>query len=500
MQTTFTFRDWLIVLGYIALVTALGARFYRRKSSTQEYFLGGRAMSAVAVGISLVAADLSAISYMGIPAWAFERNWQLLPLSCTYLLVAPLAMYVFIPFYMRFRFYSGYEYLERRFDVKPRLFVAILFLLTRAGHIAIAIYTPSIALTLITGVPLYQCVLLMGIFTTFYTTVGGIRASIWTDVLQFTVLMIGALTICGFALGRIPGGLPGFYRINSEAGKFAMLNFSLDPQELTSIWAMLIGGSVMTLSAVATDQAYLQRYFTTKSVREGQRAVLLDAIIAIPVATLLFIMGSLLFAFYHGHPERLRGLPTIDATLPFFVVHELGGVFSGLIVSSIFAASMAVMSAGLNALTTVTAVDFYQRLSGRPRDDPAVVRVGRWGTVVWGAAVTAAALFANRLGPVVNACNVILGYLGGPVLGIFLLGIFTRTATASGAFWGGLIGFTLISGVAFYSAISLYYYALIGLLATFGAGYLISLVGAPPRQEQLTGLVLGLQEQIEEKV
>ena len=136
----------------------------------------------------------------------------------------------------------------------------------------------------------------------------------------------------------------------------------------------------------------------------------------------------------------------------------------------------------------------------RPRDDPAVVRVGRWGTVVWGAAVTAAALFADRLGPVVNACNVILGYLGGPVLGIFVLGIFTRRATASGAFWGGLIGFTLVSGVAFYSAISLYYYALIGLLATFGAGYLISLSGPPPRQEQLTGLVLGLPEPIEEKV
>jgi sodium-coupled monocarboxylate transporter 8/12 len=302
--------------------------------------------------------------------------------------------------------------------------------------------------------------------------------------------MIGALTICGFALGRIPGGFSGFYWINSDAGKFALLNFSLDPHELTSIWAMLIGGSVMTLSTVATDQAYLQRYFTTKSVKEGQRAVLLDAIIAIPVAVLLFVMGGLLFAFYHGHPERLRGLPTIDATLPFFVVHELGGVFSGLIVSSIFAASMAVMSAGLNALSTVTAVDFYQRLSGRPRDDPGVVRVGRVSTVVWGAAVTVAALFAGRLGSVVNSCNVILSYLGGPVLGIFVLGIFTRRATASGAFAGGIIGFVLVSGVAFGSNISLYYYALIGLIATFAIGYLLSLLGAPPRQEQLTGLVL----------
>jgi SSS family transporter len=491
MRTIFSIWNWLIIVCYIVLVTALGARFYRRKSSAQEYFLGGRAMNAIAVGISLMAADLSAISYMGIPAWAFERNWELFLLSCTYLLAAPVVMYVFIPFYMRFRLYTGYEYLDRRFDLKSRLLVAVLFLFTRAGHIAIAIYTPSIALAIITGVPLYGCVLMMGVFTTLYTTLGGMRAVIWTDVIQFSVLMTGAFTVCGFALARLPGGLWTFYQINAQAGKFGILNFSLNPQELTSIWATLIGGGVMTLSTLATDQAYLQRYFTTKSAREGRRSILLDAIIAVPVSAILFVMGDLLFAFYHVRPERLRGLPTIDALLPFFVVHELGGAFSGLVVASIFAASMAVMSAGLNSLSTVTAVDFYQRLSGRSRDDPGVVRVGRWGTLAWGAAATAGALFADRLGPVVNACNIIISYLGGPVLGIFLLGILTKRATAAGAFWGGILGFAIVSAVAVLSKISFFYYGLIGLAATFGIGYLLSLPGAPPSREQLAGLVLG---------
>jgi sodium-coupled monocarboxylate transporter 8/12 len=495
MRTVFSIGDWLVIFGYIALVTLLGARFYRRKSSAQDYFLGGRAMNAIAVGISLMAADLSAISYMGIPAWAFQRNCELFLLSCTYLLAAPVVMYVFIPFYMRFRLYTGYEYLDRRFDLKSRLLVAALFLFTRAGHIAIAIYTPSIALAIITGVPLYACVLIMGVFTTLYTTLGGMRAVIWTDVIQFSVLMAGAFTVCGSALAHIPGGLWESYQINAQAGKFRILNLSLDPTELTSIWAMLIGGSIMTLSTLATDQAYLQRYFTTKSVSDGRRSILLDAIIAVPVSALLFVMGNLLYAFYHVRPERLRGLPAIDAILPYFVVHELRGVFSGLVVASIFAASMAVMSAGLNSLSTVTAVDFYQRLTARSREDPAVVRVGRWGTLAWGTAATVAALFADRLGPVVNACNLIISYLGGPMLGIFLLGILTARATAAGAFWGGILGFAIVSAVASLSKVSFYYYGLIGLAATFASGYLFSLAGAPPSREQLTGLVMGLDKQ-----
>src|SRR5437899_2087959 len=206
MEVRFTFGNWLVIAGYIAVVTLLGSRFYRRRASAQEYFLGGRRMGAIPVAISLVAADLSAISYMGVPAWAFGHNWELFLLSCTYLLVVPIVMYLFMPFYMRFPFYTGYEYLERRFDLKSRLLVSSLFLLTRGAHVAIAIYTPSIALTIITGLPLYACVLIMGVFTTLYTTLGGMKAVIWTDVLQFTVLMGGTFTVCAMALARIPGG------------------------------------------------------------------------------------------------------------------------------------------------------------------------------------------------------------------------------------------------------------------------------------------------------
>jgi SSS family transporter len=488
MTTIFSFWDWAILFFYIALVTGLGSRFYRRRSSAQDYFLGGRRMNAIPVAISLVAADLSAMSYMGVPAWAYEHNWQLFLQTCTLLLATPVVIYVFMPFYMRFRFYTGYEYLERRFDMKCRLLASSMFLLTRGGHIAVAIFAPSIALKVITGLPIYVCVLITGVFTTFYTTLGGMKAVIWTDVLQFAVLIGGAITVVGLALVRIPGGVSTVYHVSSQGGRLSLLNFSLDPKDLTSVWSLLIGGGIATLSTLGTDQAYLQRYFTTGSLKEGRLSVLLDALIALPVSMILFTMGDLLYTYYHFRPDRLQGLPMTDAILPFFVVHELGGIFSGLMIASIFAASMAVMGAGLNSMSTVTAIDFYQRLGG---DSNRIVQVGRLSTVAWGGAATVAALFAGHLGPIVMGFNLILSYFGGPILGIFLLGMLTKRCTGRGAFLGAVLSLAGVTVTAFESHISFFYYAVLGFVGTFSIGYLLSLLEPAPHPDQIRGLVLG---------
>src|SRR5689334_10328229 len=185
MEHLFSWPDWLILGGYIVAISVLGTLFYRKKTTAGDFFLGGRRMKALPVAISLVAADMSAISYMGAPAWAYEHNLELVWSSWSYLLVAPVVMFLFMPFYARFSFYSAYEYLERRFDLKTRLVGSVIFLLMRSSHVAIVIYAPSLTLSLITGLPLMGCVLIMGICTTAYTTMGGMKAVIWTDVMQF---------------------------------------------------------------------------------------------------------------------------------------------------------------------------------------------------------------------------------------------------------------------------------------------------------------------------
>jgi sodium-coupled monocarboxylate transporter 8/12 len=487
----FAFSEWVIVAIYVITVTAVGSFCYRKNSSAADFFLGGRSMGAIPVAISLVAADMSAISYMGLPAWSFRHNMELYWVSAGYILAVPVVMYLFLPFYMKLNLYTGYEYLERRFNRNTRMVASGLFLIMRGSHVAIAIYAPSIVLSLLTGLPLLFSVLLMGIVTTLYTALGGMKAVIWTDVLQFGILMAGVCAVFWLAISHIPGGARAAYHIASAGGRLHMLNFSFDPRQLSAFWPGMFGGAVMILSTLGTDQAYLQRYFATRSLKEGRRAVLLDALIILPVAAILYLLGAVLYAFYHIHPQRLAGLPNDDALVPFFVMRELGGVFSGLVIASIFASSMAVMSAGINALTTATTVDFYQGWFRTGQSDSHYVSVGRWGTVAWGAACTLCALFVSRLGPLANAFNKMNAFIGGPILGIFLLGMLTRRAKGTAAMTGAGIAFLVVSWLNWKTDISFFYHALIGMAITFTVGYLLSLYGARPQPKSLDGLVYG---------
>jgi SSS family transporter len=489
MQGNFSLANWIVVGAYLLAVCTIGSFFYRKRSTASEYFLGGRRMRVIPVAISLVAADMSGMTVMGVPAWGFEHNLELFLGTIMYLAAAPIVMYVFLPFYSRFNFYTGYQYLEMRFDVKVRLLGSLLFLLTRGAHVAIVIYVPSLVMSLLTGLPLAGCVLAIGALTTLYTTLGGMKAVIWTDVLQFSVLLTGVIGVFWASLSKIPGGIVAAYHVASDAGRFHMLNFSWHPSEFTSVGAMVLGSGTLVVATLATDQACLQRYFTTRSLQEGRKSVLLDALIVIPVAGLLYLLGFSLFAFYRAYPERLAGLPMVDQILPFFVVHELSGVLSGFVIAAIFAASMAVVSAGINSLATVTTIDFYQRLLHQDQPHANSVLVGRLGTVGWGVAATVAALFANRLGPIVNAFNLVNSFLGGPILGIFLLGMLTYRAKGNATIVGAATGMISVALISWKLNVSFFYYSLIGVAVTFAVGYLLSLPGATRAQSELKDLV-----------
>jgi SSS family transporter len=492
-KNMFSYANWLILGTYIVAISVLGSLFYRKKTTAGEFFLGGRRMKAIPVAISLVAADLSAISYMGAPAWTYQHNLELVWSSWSYLFVAPVVMFVFMPFYSRFKFYTAYEYLERRFDLKTRLLGSAIFLLMRGSHVAIVIYAPSLILSLITGLPVAGCVLIMGVCTTLYTTLGGMKAVIWTDVTQFTVLITGLFTVVWLSISHVPGGASTVWHVAHDAGRLHLLNFSTDITQVTTFWAAGIGGAFMALSTLGTDQAYLQRYFTTSSLKEGQRSILLDAIIVVPVSLLLYSVGPILYTFYSFNPGELKGLPTMDAILPYFVITQLSGWLSGLVIASIFAASMAVMSAGINSLTTATTLDFYKRLWRPNCSDAEAVFAGRLGTIAWGAAATVAALFTGRLGPIVNAFNMINSFLGGPVLGIFLLGMLTKRARGTAAIGGAMAGLGSVSLLAWRTEVAFFYYAIVGTVVTFGCGWLLGFLQPARDERELVGLVRGLE-------
>jgi SSS family transporter len=483
--------DFVVIATYLLAIAAIGSSFYRRKSSAQEYFLGGKAMAWLPVGISIIAADLSAITVMGSPAWAFSHNMELTWMALGYPLATPLVIWVFVPFYSRLNLYTAYEYLERRFDLKVRLLTSLLFQILRGMHVAFVIYAPSLVIHLITGLPGWQCIFLMGAFTTIYTTLGGVKAVIWTDVIQFTAVSVGILLILWMAVARVPGGAPAAWHAAAEAGRLHQFNLSTDPSELTSLWVCLIGGLVLCMGPLTTDQAILQRLFTTKSSQDCRQSIIVQAVVVVPLTVALSLVGVVLFSFYHYHPERLSGLPLPDAVVPFFAMRELPAGISGLVIASLFSASMAVMSAGINSLTTATTIDFYQRLF-RPGEASAHYGwVGRMGTLAWGAVVTFLALFADRLGELALAYNKVSSVITGPMLGIFLLATLTRRTTANGALAGAIAGGIAVWIVSSTTNWSFFLFGPVGVVVTFVFGFGASLAAAPPAEEQVRGLVVG---------
>ena len=489
--------DYIVVIAYLAAIATLGSSFYRRGTTSKEYFLGGRSMSWVPVGISIIAADLSAVTVMGTPAWAYEHNLELFMMGFGYPLMAPLIVYVFVPFYSRLNLYTAYEYLEKRFNLSVRVVTSVLFLILRGMHVAVVIYAPALVINLVTGLSVWQCILFMGLFTTFYTTLGGMKAVIWTDVIQFGTVSLGIILIFITAISHVEGGLTGAYHVASEAGRLKMFNFSTDPRALTSIWAVIVGGSLLSLAPLATDQAILQRLFTTRSTKDCNQSVIFQAILVIPITGLLYLAGTALFVFYRSNPERLAGLNNVDAVMPLFAIRELPSGISGLIIASIFAASMAVMSAGINALTTATTVDFYQRLF-RPNQTPEhYAAVGRIGTAVWGTAVTGLALLAPYLGELALGYSRVSSFISGPMLGIFLLAVLTRRTTAAGVLVGTLAGALAAAWMLFGTDWSFFYQSGIGVAVTMAVGYVASLAMRAPAPEKIRGLTLADRDKIE---
>jgi SSS family transporter len=490
----FSTLDYVAVLAYLIAIAAFGSSFYRRNSSAREYFLGSRSISWLPAGISIIAADLSAISVMGAPAWSYKNNLELVCISLGYPLVAPLVILVFVPFYSRLNLYTAYEYLERRFGLGVRLLTSGLFQILRSWHVAVAVYGPALVINMVTGLPVWACVLIMGLFTTFYTTLGGIKAVIWTDVIQFVTVTTGILLILFTALGQIPGGVSQAWATAQAAGKLSIVNTSFDPTQLTTIWSCLAGGAILSLAPLTTDQAILQRLFTTKSVKDCRQSVILQSILIVPITMLLYIVGVVLFAFYSAYPGRLQGLPSNNAILPMFTVTELPSGISGLVIAAIFAASMAVMSAGINSLTTATTVDFYQRVFRPDQTQEHYARVGRAGTLAWGCLVTLLALLAERAGDLATAYTRVSSVLSGPMLGIFLLGIMTRRATSTGTLAGATIGGATVIAVMAWTSWSFFYLGIIGVATTVLCGLAVSMLTPAPEKVHIEGLVIGALE------
>ena len=486
--------DWTIFLGYLATVFGLGLVFAGGQHTNEDYFVGGRKMRWWPVGISLFATAFSSVSFVALPReGAYEDYHVFLTMLLIPLVITPLLWWVFVPVYVRLRLTSVYEYLEIRFHPILRRLGTLLFAGYAVGWMGTMLYTVGlIILSVVRCSDAYLPWILVGVggFAMIYTVLGGVKAVIWTDVLQAVTLGGGMLIVLFLALRHIPGGFGEVVSMGTANHKFDMFNMTSDLFERRSFWTALAFGLFVYLPGYTTSQVTVQRYVCMPDLKEARRALAINAVVVTFVSIVFFFVGTTLFAFYHqpgaaGFPELAKQ----DQLLPHFVTTELTEFgLTGLLTAALFAAAMSTIDSGVNSLTAVVVCDWLggNRLS---------VTTSRVLTLVFGVVVIGAALVSPYLGThVIEIVTKIAGTFLGLLLGLFFLGILVPRANALGATIGLAAGAVSLICVWTLTPIPHWWYGAFSSIPAFAVGWAASYAAGAPSQEQRRGLLWCLPE------
>ena len=385
----FEWADWAALLLYAAATAAIAWACSRKQGSTEEFFLAGRQMPWFAVGLSIMATLMSTISYLAVPGEMIQHGIGMFAGQMSVPFVMAVVLSLWVPFFMRLRLTSVYEYLEQRFGPGARLLAATLFILLRLGWLGVIIYTCSMAVDKMVEIrplalpgaswagepvtlpPLMLWIVLIGLFTTAYTAVGGIRAVIWTDVMQSVIMFAGVLITLSYVWISTGQGPAEWWAVASEAHQNHTSPpwFALDVTVRVTIFTAMLHTFFWSICTHGSDQMVVQRYFTTTSLKSALRSYLISACSDLTIGILLAMSGLALLAFYHEHPAflspEIAAVQTADKWFPYFIAHQLPPGLGGLILAALFAAGMSSISSGINSVSAVAMTDVVPRLSGR---------------------------------------------------------------------------------------------------------------------------------------
>lgn len=458
------------------VLVGVGVFFTRRQKGLKSYLLADQNIHWIIVAVSVLAALFSGITYLAVPAETYGHDLTYLWVIVSFFIATPLTTLLFLPFFRNLNLYTAYEYLDLRFDRRVHGIVALLYVLRICGHLGLAVYAPALAISAITGWPLWKSIPCTGLAATLYTALGGMKAVIWTDTLQFLILCGGIVLVLVYAVAAMPAGVPAVWHIASAGGRTHFLPLSLDPTVRMTVWNCLLGGASINLIQMVTDQISVQRYLTAPSLRDAQRALWLKLWVTMPLLLVFCLSGTVLYAYYTAFPNLQPSLGKPDQILPYFVVHELPSPLPGLLIAAIFGATMAVASAGINALATTVLVDFRRAVHEEGESDRRQVRLARMLTVGFGVLVTLLGLGLGQLKQtLVESIFLIQGLFGGPSLGIFFLGVLSRRANGNGALIGAAVG-ALAGGLLGFSK-PLFDYPIAPLWIAFVAAFVTYLAG-----------------------
>jgi SSS family transporter len=473
--------DLGIVVLYMIGVTLFGLRFRGTGQTLKGYFLADNSIPWWAISLSIVAAETSTLTVISVPGIAFDGNFSFLQLVFGYLIGRIVVSFVFIPRYFSGNLVTAYQLMEQRFGQRLRTLTAGIFLVTRAAAEGVRVFAVAIVVRIALGGMLtglsdfgrdVAAIAVVTVLTLIYTFEGGIRAAIWTDVVQQTVYVTGTIVGLFTILHLVPGGWHSVHALAGAAGKFRLFDFSLNPTIKYTFWSGIIGGAFLTMASHGTDQLIVQRLLAARSERQSKLALVMSGIAILAQFSLFLLIGVMLFAYYRI-AQPAQAFARTDTVFPEFVVTHMPHGISGLLIAAILAAAMSNLSAAVNSLSSTAIVDFYARL--RPHSSERQrMRLSRLAIVVWGLILFALALVARHGGRVIEVGLSIASVAYGALLGVFLLGVLTKRATERGAIVGMVCGFALNLYLWLGTPVSFTWYVVLGSSVTFVVGYAAS--------------------------
>ncbi|MBQ8050687.1 MAG: sodium/solute symporter [Bacteroidaceae bacterium] len=480
-ETHFGLLNWIVLVLYLVAMLGLGVYFMRRESGSDDFFRGGGRVPWWAAGISIYATMLSAITYMTIPAKAYATNWTYYPMLVCILLVSWPVVKYYLPYFRKLNITSAYEYLELRFNAFTRLMASTLFIVFMIARMALVLYLPSLALTAVTGIDIYICIILMGVITIIYCTMGGVEAVIWGDVIQGCILVGGAFMAAAYLWGNTEGGFSGALQLALDNDKLRLFDWGWDYRRVTFWVAILGGGIANNLISYTSDQTVIQRYLTTKDVKSASQGIWMNGLMSVFISVVFYFIGTGLYTFFKTHPAELDfTMAKGDAIFPFFMMSQMPQGIAGLLIAAIFAATMSTISANINSVSTAFSIDFWKRF--RPQtDDKEMLRVARVTCVITGCiGVGIAILMATwNIMSLLDYFNTILGLLTSGLGGLFFMGLFLKRINGANALTGFIVGEVVVLYLQFFlpesARPSFMLYGAIGMVVSILTGWLLSL-------------------------
>jgi len=494
--------DLAVIAIYLLCMIGVGIWFSRKNGNAAQFTTASGTIPGWALGLSLYATFLSSNTFLGVPGKSFGSNWNAFVFSLSMPLAAFAAAKYFVPFYRRSGEVSAYTHLEHRFGPWARTYAMVCFILMQLARMGSIFFGVALALQALTGLEMRTIMTVTGICIIIYTVLGGMEAVIWTEVLQGIVKTAGAIVILWLVITGMDNGVKDIWQIGMAEGKFSLGSFSLRDFSSSTFWVVFLYGFFINLNNFGMDQNYVQRYHTARSEKEASRSIWLCVYWYVPVSMVFFFIGTALFAYAQQHPEALLALKQQvaaerqvrvtslqpadygDKVLPWFMVSKVPKGLMGLIVAAILSAAMSTVSSGMNSTATVFLKDIYQRYAGPGITPAREMRVLYIATILAGLLAIGFGISMIGVKSILDMWWELSGIFAGGMLGLFLLGIISKTKNATAVtatiigilviLWMSLSKYLPAGWVNLRSPLHAHMIIVVGTLSIFLAGTLLS--------------------------